>query len=275
MDFSRFLSEIANVYHDHRQPYVGESAFAHKGGAHVDGVMKVPQSFEHVEPGAVGNERRFLVSDQSGGGTIVSKLSRFCPGIDKRDPHVGQVLAEVKQREHQGYQYEAAEGSFELLARRAMGSYQDRFSLVSFRTIIRNSGPETEPAEAIVKVVVEGQVSHTVAEGDGPVNALDRALRKALEQAFPSVRQVHLEDYKVRVLSSSDGTAAKVRVLIESSDGRDVWGTVGVSENIIEASWIALADSLHFKLMKDALQVAGLPASPAAPANELPKEDGP
>ena len=156
-----------------------------------------------------------------------------------------------------------------------MGSYEDRFSLVSFRTIIRNSGPEREPAEAIVKVVVDEQVSHTVAEGDGPVNALDRALRKALEQAFPAVRQVHLEDYKVRVLSSSDGTAAKVRVLIESSDGRDLWGTVGVSENIIEASWIALADSLHFKLMRDALEAAEIPEQARAYTNNgLPKEDG-
>ena len=256
MDFSRFLSEIANVHHDHRQAYVGESAFAHKGGAHVDGVMKVARSFEHIDPEAVGNERRFLVSDQSGGGTIVSKLSRFCPGINKKDPLVGQVLARVKTLENQGYQYEAAEGSFELLARRVMGTYEDLFKLLDFRTIIRKSGQSTEEAEAIVKVEVDGQVYHTVAEGDGPVNALDRALRKALEQVFPSIRQVHLEDYKVRVLSGNDGTAARVRVLIESADGRDVWGTVGVSENIIEASWIALADSLHFKLMKDAIQVA-------------------
>ena len=256
MGFSRFLSEVANVAHDHRQAYVGESAFVHKGGAHVDGVMKVAHSFEHVEPECIGNERRFLVSDQSGGGTMVSKLSRFCPGIDKKDPLVGQVLDQVKQKEHQGYQYEAAEGSFELLARRAMGTYEDLFKLLDFRTIIRKSGQAAEEAaEAIVKVEIDGRIYHTVAEGDGPVNALDRALRKALEQVFPSIRQVHLEDYKVRVLSSSDGTAAQVRVLIESADGRDVWGTVGVSENIIEASWIALADSLHFKLMKDAVQV--------------------
>ena len=254
MGFSRFLSEIANVYHDHRQPYVGESAFAHKGGAHVDGVMKVARSFEHVDPEAVGNERRFLVSDQSGTGAILSKLSRFCEGLTKQDPLVGRVLAQVKQLEHQGYQYEAAEGSFELLARRAMGTYKDRFRLVNFRTIIRKSVESSEDSEAIVKVEVDGKVYHTVAEGDGPVNALDRALRKGVEQVYPSIQQVHLEDYKVRVLSSSDGTAARVRVLIESSDGRDVWGTVGVSENVIEASWIALADSLHFKLMKDAQQ---------------------
>ena len=256
MVFSRFLSEVANVAHDHRAPYVGESAFAHKGGSHVDGVMKVSRSFEHITPDAVGNERRFLVSDQSGGGTIVSKLSRILPGIDKKDPLVTELLADVKEKEHQGYQYEAAEGSFELMARRVMGTYEDRFRLENFRTINRKSGEAAEEAEAIIKVDIGGRLYHEVAAGDGPVNALDRALRKALEQEFPSIRQVHLEDYKVRVLSSSDGTAARVRVLIESSDGRHVWGTVGVSENIIEASWIALAESMHYKLMKDAIEVA-------------------
>jgi len=255
MNFSRFLSEIANVHHDHRQPFVGESAFAHKGGAHVDGVMKVAHSFEHIEPELVGNERRFLVSDQSGGGTIVSKINHIIPGIDKKNPLVGKVLEEVKQQEHEGYQYEAAEGSFQLMVRRGMGTYKDLFKLVSFRTINRKTGDAAEESEAIVKIEVKGQTYHTVAEGDGPVNALDQALRKGLDVVFPSIRQVHLEDYKVRVLASGDGTAAKVRVLIESSDGQDAWGTVGVSENIIEASWIALADSLHFKLMKDTLAI--------------------
>ena len=217
--------------------------------------MKVAHSFEHLAPEQVGNERRFLVSDQSGGATIVSKLQRFLPEIDKQDPLVAKVLERVKQLEHQGYQFEAAEGSFELLARRVQGTYADLFALLNFRPINRKTGAQTEDAEAIVKVDVNGREYHTVASGDGPVNALDRALRKALEQEFPALRQVHLEDYKVRVLSSGDGTAAKVRVLIESSDGRDVWGTVGVSGNVIEASWIALTDSLHYKLMKDALAV--------------------
>ena len=257
MDFSRFLNDIANVYHDHRQPFVGESAFAHKGGVHIDAMSKHPRCYEQCDPELVGNERRFLVSDQSGSSTVVSKLDRVFPGLNKKDPRVAAILEEVKRLENQGYQFEAAEGSFELLARRAMGSYQDLFELVSFRTIIRNASDD-DSSEAIVKVVVDDQVYHTVGEGDGPVNALDRALRKALEQEFPSIRQVHLEDYKVRVLSSTDGTAARVRVLIESSDGRDVWGTVGASENVIEASWIALADSLHYKLMKDATQVEEL-----------------
>ncbi len=253
MDFSRFLSEIANVYHDHRQPYVGESAFAHKGGVHIDAMTKNPRCYEHVEPAATGNERRFLVSDQAGGATIVSKLRCFLPDVEKKDPLVLQVLERVKHLEHQGYQFEAAEGSFELLARRAQGTYEDLFTLINFRTINRKAGEHAEEAEAIVKVAIGDSEYHTVASGDGPVNALDQALRKAVEQEFPALKQVHLEDYKVRVLSSSDGTAAKVRVLIESSDGKDAWGTVGVSENVIEASWIALADSLHYKLMKDAL----------------------
>ena len=256
MGFSRFLSEIANVYHDHRQPFVGESAFAHKGGAHIDGVMKVAHSFEHVVPESIGNERRFLVSDQSGGATIVNKLRRFLPDIAKSDPLVGTVLERVKVLENRGYQFEAAEGSFELLARRVQGVYEDQFSLVHFRTINRRGEEEIEDAEAIVKVEIDGQIFHTVGSGDGPVNALDRALRKALESEFPVIRSVHLEDYKVRVLSSSDGTAAKVRVLIESSDGEDNWGTVGVSENVIDASWLALADSLHYKLMKDSIENA-------------------
>jgi 2-isopropylmalate synthase len=258
MGFARFLSEIANVYHDHRQPFVGESAFAHKGGVHIDAMTKHPSCYEHCDPEQVGNERRFLVSDQSGSSTVVTKLDRVFPGLNKKDPLVGEILEAVKQLENDGYQFEAAEGSFELLARRTMGSYKNLFELVSFRTINRNGGTSEEVSEAIVKVAVGNQVYHTVGEGDGPVNALDRALRKALEREFPSIRQVHLEDYKVRVLSGADGTAARVRVLIESSDGRDAWGTVGVSENIIEASWIALADSLHYKLMRDAAQVQEL-----------------
>ncbi|MSS72330.1 MAG: citramalate synthase [Candidatus Latescibacteria bacterium] len=255
MEVSRFVSELANVYHDHRQPYVGESAFAHKGGAHVDGVMKVARSFEHIDPELVGNSRRFLVSDQSGGGTMVHKLQKLKPGLKKTDPEVAAVLAEVKAKENEGYVFEAAEGSFEVLARKAMGLYRDPFELISYRTVVLKDDRQMQ-VEAIVKLRVNGEVQHTVAEGDGPVNALDRALRKALEGAYPSLRQVHLEDYKVRVLSSGDGTAAKVRVLIESSDGKDVWGTVGVSENLIEASWIALVDSMSYKLLKDG--VAGM-----------------
>ena len=190
------------------------------------------------------------MSDQSGGGVIVSKLEKLKPGIKKQDPEVGAVLDAVKLKENEGYVFEAAEGSFEVLARKAMGLYKDPFELISYRTVIIKDDRETV-IEAIVKIRVNGEVQHTVAEGDGPVNALDRALRRALEGTYPTLGEVHLLDYKVRDLSSRDGTAAKVRVLIESSDGVDLWGTVGVSENLIEASWIALVDSLSYKLLKD------------------------
>ena len=251
MKLSRFVSEIANVAHDHRQAYVGESAFAHKGGAHVDGVLKNTRSFEHVNPERVGNERRFLLSDQAGGSAVARMLEKVKPGAEKRDPIVGKILTEVKKKEHQGYAYEAANGSFEILARKVMGTHRTRFETQSFRTVIRRNVDGRLFSEAIVELLVDGREAHTVAKGDGPVNALDNALRKALEQFYPRIREVHLRDYKVRVLSSSDGTASSVRVLVESSDGREVWGTVGASENIIEASWEALVDSLSYKILKD------------------------
>jgi 2-isopropylmalate synthase len=250
MEFSRYLSEVANVYHDHRQPYVGESAFAHKGGVHVDAMMKQPETYEHCAPELTGNERRYLLSEQSGGATIAAKLEHMIPGLDKRHPTAVKLLEQIKHLENQGYVFEGAEASFEILARRALGTYQDPFRLIGFRTINRKSAEGSE-VEAIVKIEIDGTVYHTVAEGDGPVNALDAALRQALESVYPSLREVHLEDYKVRVLSSEDGTAAKVRVLIESSDGKRVWNTVGVSEDVIDASWIALVDSLSYKLYID------------------------
>ena len=251
MDFSRFISEVANVYHDHRQPYVGESAFAHKGGVHVDAMSKAPTSYEHIEPDRVGNQSRFLLSEQSGTATIAAKLDHLLPDVDKRDPRVVSLLDEVKQREHDGYIYEGAEASFDILARKALYGFDDPFKLIGFRTINRKSAEGTAEVEAIVKLDVKGELCHTVAEGDGPVNALDGALRLALESEYPALKSVRLEDYKVRVLGSSDGTAAKVRVLIESSDRHRVWSTIGVSENIIDASWLALVDSLTYKLLID------------------------
>ena len=253
MEVSRFVSEIANVYHDRRQPYVGQSAFAHKGGVHIDAMYKAPSSYEHCEPEVVGNQRRFLLSEQSGGATVAAKLEEakldhLIPGLDKRHPSVVELLQEVKQLENQGYMFEGAEASFEILARKALGSFTDPFKLIGFRTINRKSETGTE-VEAIVKLEIAGEVHHTVADGDGPVNALDAALRQALEKEYPILHEVHLEDYKVRVLSGKDGTAAKVRVLIESSDGSHVWSTIGVSENIIDASWLALVDSLSYKLL--------------------------
>ncbi len=251
MEVSRFVSEVANVAHDFRQPYVGESAFAHKGGAHIDGVLKLPESFEHIDPKLVGNERRLLLSEQSGGSTVAKKLQKLYPGVKKGDPIVSQVLAEVKRLENQGYQFEAASASFEILARKLLEKYEDPFQLEGFRTIVEKRKDGRVLSEATVRVVVDGEEQYMAAEGDGPVNALDTALRKALEKIYPSLTGVHLRDYKVRVLSSSTGTAAKVRVLIQSSDGTDVWGTVGVSEDIIEASWEALADSMGYKILKD------------------------
>jgi 2-isopropylmalate synthase len=250
MEFSRFISEVANVYHDHRQPYVGESAFAHKGGVHIDAMAKAPTSYEHCEPGSVGNQSRFLLSEQSGTATVAAKLDHLLPGVDKRDPRVIALLNEVKQRENQGYIFEGAEASFDILARKALTGFDDPFKLIGFRTINRKTLDGTE-VEAIVKLDVNGEQCYTVAEGDGPVNALDAALRLALETEYPSIKSVRLEDYKVRVLSSGDGTAAKVRVLIESSDSQRVWSTIGVSENIIDASWLALVDGLTYKLLID------------------------
>jgi len=248
---SVYISEVANVAPDIRQPYVGESAFAHKAGAHADGVRKVRESFEHVAPEAVGNFRRFVVSNQAGRSTILEKLTAMYPNLEKGSPVVRKVLDEIKRLEAQGYHFEAADGSFQLLASRLMKKFTAPFSVKGFRVIEEQRDNGALFSEATIKVEENGVFEHTAAEGDGPVNALDNAVRKALIKFFPSIRDVKLEDFKVRVLDGRDGTAAKVRVLIESSDGRERWGTVGVSTNIIEASWIALIDSLMYKLMKD------------------------
>ncbi|MBU4332665.1 citramalate synthase [Patescibacteria group bacterium] len=252
-ELSHFVSEIANVAPDHRQPYVGASAFAHKGGAHADGVVKNSRSFEHIEPELVGNERRFLASDQAGTALVAKYLEQFGYVVDKKDERVVSLLTELKQREAHGYAYEAADGSFELLARRVMGDYTQPFKTIAFRAEVGQYENDQLSSEAIVEVSVDGRQEHTVAKGDGPIHALDNALRKALEKFYPQLKEVYLRDYKVRVLSNSndDGTAATVRVLIESSDGKRVWSTVGASENIIEASWEALVDSFSYKLLKD------------------------
>lgn len=253
-EMSRYFSEIANLHDDTKQPYVGASAFAHKGGAHIDGVMKEPTTFEHIDPILVGNDRVYILSDQSGGSTIVKKLQQFLPHVEKKDPLVGQILAKVKDMEAEGYQFEAAEGSFRLLAAKEFGFYKAPFDFIGFRVIGEQKGASTNPsAEATIKVKANGKLVHTAAAGDGPVNAMDNAIRKALEEFFPQLAEIRLVDYKVLVINGRDGTAAKVRVLIESSDKTDSWGTVGVSDNIIEASWLALIDSMNYKLMKDSL----------------------
>jgi 2-isopropylmalate synthase len=251
---SLYVAELANTVPNIRHPYTGEAAFSHKAGAHADGVRKVRHSFEHVDPELVGNNRQFVVSDQAGSSTILEKLSKIKEGLDKKDPIVQDVLKKIKEMEAAGYQFEAADGSFELLVRKVLGQFKEPFAVKAFRVIEEKRKSGEAYSEATIQVIGGGgEFEHTAAEGDGPVNALDNALRKALVKFFPSVREVRLEDYKVRVLDGRDGTAAKVRVLIESSDKASRWGTVGVSENIIEASWFALIDSLMYKLMKDEL----------------------
>jgi len=250
-EVSIFVSEVANVAHNIRQPYVGECAFSHKAGAHADGVRKVSESFEHISPALVGNKRQFVVSAQAGSSTILEKLSVIQPNLDKQDPLVKKLLLKIKTLEGEGYQFEAADASFELLAQEILGNFCESFEFKGFRVIEEKREGGAVFSEATIKLQKDGQLEHTAAEGDGPVNALDNALRKALVKFYPNLSSVKLEDFKVRVLDGRDGTAAKVRVLIESSDGKARWGTVGVSTNMIEAAWLALIDSLKFKIMKD------------------------
>jgi len=250
---SVFVAEIANMVPAIGQPYVGEAAFSHKAGAHADAVRKVRQSFEHVAPESVGNARQFVISHQAGASTILEKLETICPGLDKKDPRVKKLLQRIKELESYGYQFEAAEGSFELIAREILGQFTEPFTVIEFRVIEEKLENGSAFSEATIKIREGDTIEHTAANGDGPVNALDNALRKALVRLYPSLAEVKLDDFKVRVLDGRDGTEAKVRVLIESSDGTARWGTVGVSTNIIEAAWLALVDGLKFKLMRDNL----------------------
>jgi len=247
--------EIANLSPDIRAPYVGEAAFAHKGGMHIDGVLKVARSFEHVDPAAVGNERELIVSDQSGGSLVTARLANIAPHLEKSDPRVGEILREIKEMESEGWHFEVAEASFHLLAARRLGLFEEPFRVTHYR-VTEEMGEVA--SEATVRVEVGDQTAHTAAFGDGPVGALDAALRKAVTRFFPALQSVRLSDYKVRVLDGHDtperrgGTGSRVRVWVQSTDGERVWNTAGVSENIIEASWIALVDALLFKLLQDA-----------------------
>ena len=252
-ELSRYVSEIANVSHATNQPFVGRSAFAHKGGIHVSAVMKNAQTYEHLEPESVGNKRRVLVSDLSGRSNILYKAKEMAINLDTYQNRVPEIVQSIKNLENEGYQFEAAEGSFELLLRRGIGEDVDFFRLEGFRVVIEKRSGETPASEASIKVRVNGVLEHTAAEGDGPVNALDNALRKSLEKFFPDLKKMHLSDYKVRVLNENFGTSAKVRVLIESKDAQSRWTTVGASENIIEASWQALTDSISYYLLKHQL----------------------
>lgn len=248
---ARMVNELANLPHNRYQPYVGESAFAHKGGVHISAVQRNPMTYEHIAPEKVGNIRRVLVSDQSGKANILLKAQKYGLNISQDDPMVTSIVAELKQLENLGYQFEAAEASFELLMRRTMGLHRDFFQLETFRVIHHTFDEQNPVTEATIRLYVGGKEVHTASMGDGPVNALDRALRKALTRFYPELEDMELVDYKVRVLTGEHGTGAKVRVLVETKDLEKSWGTVGVSVNIIEASWQALVDSINYKLIKD------------------------
>jgi 2-isopropylmalate synthase len=257
---SAFIDEIANLAPDEHRPFVGRSAFAHKAGMHVDAIAKNPATFEHIDPATVGNERRILVSELSGGTSMVLKAKEYGLDLQKSSPETRAVLEQLLRLEHEGYVFEDAEASFALLMKKALGEYERLFDLIGFRVIVERRGGDRGPiTEATLKVAVDGAEMLTVAEGDGPVHALDAALRKALEHFYPELRGIRLTDFKVRVVNVKEGTAAKVRVLVESADEHGSWSTIGVSENVIEASWQALADSVEYGLLR-AIDGARTPA---------------
>ncbi len=248
-DLSLFVDEMANFIPDKHRPYVGESAFAHKGGIHVSAIRRNAETYEHVKPQLVGNTQRVLISDLSGESSIIYKAKEFNIDMEKDRKLARDVVKKIKDLEMDGYQFEGAEGSLELLMKRSLGIHKKYFELIGFRVIVEKKEKDHPVSEATILVKVGDRVEHTAALGHGPVNALDGALRKALYKFYPSLREMDLVDYKVRVLSTRDGTQAATRVLVESSDGKHTWGTVGVSENIMEASWRALVDSIDYKLL--------------------------
>ncbi len=251
-ELSRFVCDLANVRENIRLPYVGQAAFAHKGGMHVNAVAKNATTFEHIPPETVGNRRRVLVSDLSGGSNILFKAEEHHISLDGKGEEVRQILDELKRLEAEGYEYESADASFKVLMDKLLKRHRNFFDLEGFRVIIEKRGPDAPClSEATIKVKVDGETEIAAAEGDGPVNALDIALRKVLKRFYPEVENMSLRDFKVRILDGKEGTAAKTRVLIESSDGKNIWGTVGVSENIIEASWEALLDSIEHFLIQN------------------------
>ncbi len=251
-DIARYISETANMVMPSSQAYVGNSAFAHKAGIHVSAVLKNSKTYEHIDPELVGNSRRVLVSELSGASNLQYLVKELGVSFPEDRNLQRSFIAKIKQLEYEGYQFEGAEGSFELLIKEELGEFEPAFSLESFRVNASKRSILPVYSEASIKITVGDEVYHTAADGYGPVDALDNALRKALEAFYPSIKDMHLVDYKVRVIDGKDGTSAKVRVLIQSSDGKKTWTTIGVSNDVIEASWIALTDSLSYKLMKDA-----------------------
>ncbi|MBN2120036.1 MAG: citramalate synthase [Candidatus Omnitrophica bacterium] len=250
-EVSHFVSEVSNMKHPDNHPYVGRSAFAHKGGVHINAMVKNPKAYEHIDPDLVGNQRRLLVSEVSGKTSIVMAAKTMFHELDKKSKKTEKIHRLLQRLEKQGYQFEVADASFKIILERQLKKYKKFFSLQGFRVIIEKRQDGAIISEAAIKMKVAGKLQHTAAEGDGPVNALDNALRKALLKSYPALARMHLSDFKVRVLDEERGTAAKVRVLIESQDEEESWSTVGVSENIIEASWQALADSVEYKLLKE------------------------
>ncbi|MDD5665384.1 MAG: citramalate synthase, partial [Candidatus Omnitrophica bacterium] len=248
---SHYISEISNMKQRNEQPYVGQSSFAHKGGMHINAITKNPKTYEHIDPALVGNSRRILVSELAGKTGVLIRAKDLHLDLTRDTPETKKILKLVQKLEHRGYHFEAAEASFEILMKRALKKYKKFFELEGFRVVVERHLDKKITTEAIIKIKVRGKKEHTVSMGDGPVNALDNALRKALKEFYPNLSKMHLCDFKVRVLDEKAGTAARVRVLIQSQDEKDTWNTIGVSENIIEASWQALLDSVEYKLLKD------------------------
>lgn len=248
---SHHISEIANLAPNDSMAYVGKNSFLHKAGVHVDAILKNPETYEHINPALIGNRQDVSISELSGVGNLVYKAQQIGIQIDKSDSRIKQLIQQLKEMENKGYAFEDGEASFELLLKRTFGLYKRFFTLEGFRVIDeKRSHDEAVIVEATIKINIDGQIFHTAAEGNGPVSALDAALRKSLKTIYPGIQQLHLTDYRVRVLDSTVGTDALVRVIIQSTDGKDSWGTVGVSSNIIEASWDALIDSIEYKLLK-------------------------
>lgn len=248
---ARFVNEVANMPFNEKAPYVGHDAFSHKGGMHIDAVNKNPISYEHINPNVIGNERHILVSEVAGRGAILAKLQQIEPSLTKDSTDTIRVLEHLKTLEHEGYQFENAESSFDLLMHKLLGKFEPFFSLKQYNVSIFEPSADGLNSSATIHINVNGKDATATAQGDGPVNALDKAMRKALEQFYPAIKDIKLVDYKVRVLDSSQATAAKVRVLIESTDQHENWTTIGVSTDIIEASWRALKDAVEVKLMRN------------------------
>jgi len=246
-DLSLFFDELANLRPDAKAPYVGRSAFAHKGGLHANAAQKVARSYEHIDPARVGNRTRVLVSDMAGRSSLALKAREFGVDLDEKSPELKGLIEELKEREFRGYEYEAADASFKLLVARMLGRNKEFFKVDGYRVIVERHGAEIW-SEATVRLNVAGESVHTVAESTGPIGALDKALRLGLEKTYPQLRSMTLRDYKVRIIEGNAGTGSKTRVLVESGDGHSIWGTVGVSDNLIDASWEALREAVEYRL---------------------------